>query len=68
MEFNKEYYQQAHNTEVYNNKIYNHLKVYSIRDRILKGELMRHEYDSQSMYEFLQLLKQPELMQGKQHF
>ena len=29
---------------------------------------MKHECDSQSIYEFLQLLKQPESIQGKQHF
>ena len=65
MEFNKEHYQQAHNTEVCNDKICNHLKAHSIRDRILKGELIRYECDSQNVHEFLQLLKQLESMKGK---
>ena len=68
MEFNKEHYQQAHNTKVYNDKICNHLKIYSIRDKILKGELRRDECNSQNVCKFLQLLKQPEPIQDKQHF
>ena len=68
IEYNKEYYQQAHKIEVYNNKICNKLQLHIIRDKILKEELRRHEYDNQSIYKFLQLLKQPDSIQGKQHF
>ena len=68
IEHNKEYYQQAHKIEVYNDKIYNQLKSHIMRDRILKRELIRHDCDNQSDYEFLQLLKQPESIQRKQYF
>ena len=60
MEYNIQLYQQVHETKVYQDKIYSQLQEGLIRDKILIGELRRLEYDSQNVFKFLKLLKQPE--------
>ena len=39
-----------------------------VRDKILVGELMRVDFNSKNIFEFLSLLKQLEEMRGKEHF
>ena len=54
--------------EIYRDKIYPQLKDGVVRDKILAGELTRSDCDSENVFEFLSLLKQPEEMRGKEHF
>ena len=44
------------NTKVYRDRIYKKLLDNEVRDRILKGELRKEEYDESDIYDFLTLL------------
>ena len=62
LEYNTHHFTKAHNSIAYKDKIYKALRNDSVRDRILNGELCREDCDFESVYEFLKLLKQPEMM------
>ena len=68
MEYNRENFQQAYQTKVYNDKIYNELKEDRVRNRILKGQLRREDCDDEDVFEFLSLLKQLENWEQKNEF
>jgi len=57
--FNENHFKQAHQSEMYKDKIYAELENNEIRDKILNGQLTREECDSKNVWEFLKLLKQP---------
>ena len=58
--YNKNHFQQAHNTRVYQDRIYDQFKEDNKRDKILKGELKRQDYDNKNVFDLLKLLKKPE--------
>ena len=47
----------AHDTVVYNDKIYLQLEDDKVRDKILQGGLYREDCDNPNVFEFLSLLK-----------
>ena len=57
---NTTHFQEAHQTEVYNDKIYHKLQEDDTRDKILDGRLREEDCDSKDVFEFLSLLKQPQ--------
>ena len=57
MQHNYEHFQQAHNTDMYKDKIYEKLQKENIREKILNGQLQRNDCDSEKVYRFLKLLK-----------
>ena len=60
MNFNRQHFQKAHNTKAYQDKIYEQLQDDLMRDKILNGELERHDCDDKAVYQLLKLLKQPD--------
>ena len=57
IDFNKSYFQQTHHTKVYNDKIYEQLKVDEVQDKVLKGKISREDNDDENIFKFLLLLK-----------
>ena len=51
------YYIKAMNAITYKDKVYKKLLQDRTRNRILEGKLLREEYDSTDMWEFLTLLR-----------
>ena len=56
IDFNKSHFQQAHYTKVYNDKIYEQLKVDEVQDKV-KGKISREDNDDENVFKFLLLLK-----------
>jgi len=57
MKFNRDHYQKAHNTKVYQDKIYKQLNKDIMRDKILNGELERQDCVDEVVYQLLRLLE-----------
>ena len=58
-DYNTIHFKEAHETKVYQDKIYRQLQVNEIRDKILDGRLWEEDYDDKEVFQFLSLLKQP---------
>jgi len=57
--FNEHHFKKAHQTIVYQDKIYAELDRDDIRDKILNGQLEREQCNSEDVWKFLKLLKTP---------
>ena len=56
IEYNKQHFQKVHNTEVYQDKIYNKLYEDQTQNKILNSTLEHSNCNSKNVYEFLKLL------------
>ena len=59
MNHNRKHFTMAHESNMYNDKIYPLLQQDQVRDKILKGRLVEDDCDNEEVFEFLQLLKNP---------
>ena len=55
---NTNHFKKAHESIAYKDKIYEKLRMNSMRNRILNGTIRRDECDNERVYKFLKLLKQ----------
>ena len=68
MEYNREYFQQAYQTKVYEDKMLYRLKEDEMGNKTLQEKLEREDCDDKDVFAFLSLLKQLEYQKLKEHF
>ena len=57
-DYNTIHFKEAHETKVYQDKIYKQLQENEIRDKILDGRIREKDCDNKEVFQFLSLLKQ----------
>ena len=58
MNYNKNHYQKAFNSPLFQDKIYKRLNKDEVRNRILQGQIDRIECDSNEVFDYLKLFTQ----------
>jgi len=57
IDFNKSNFQQTHHTKVYNDKIYEQLKVDEVQDKVLKGKISREDNNDEKDLQISVIIK-----------
>ena len=56
IEYNRNHFKKAYQTKVYQDLIYSKIEEDDMQDKILRGDLLPEEYQSDEVYQFLSLL------------